>query len=750
MKKVKCFAERTGLQDIGKILENLYLLIVAICVLKRSLETTMFSVVWPNNFEWHLYIASCAVVLLKLGYSQAYKRAEWIFCVLTFILFGLSWSSTGYVFLLEIPILMIGAVGVPFKKILKTEFWVGLFVLLIAMLGSFSGVVRDLVYLQRGVYKHAFGIVYTTDFAAHVFFLLCTGWVLYSEALQLWFVLLAIAVDVFVYRYVQARNSTILIGLLAVGMVYVWTTEKIALKERKIIGRLCSVLEHVLCFSFAIAATAMLALTFAFARGQSLAVKLDSLISSRLWLGSEAIKNYGITYFGTPFDMVGSGGNELFHSGYNFVDSTYILLAVRYGALILIVSGILWWLASRKALKNGQKTMLIALSLIALHSTSEHHFIEIAYNAFLLVPFADLSGKYQQPVFSVKAKKMRFCYTAAAIVLSILCFPIFVMCIRTAAHSFSMATTNWHRCFIGGMTVLLLTLLLLFRSGREVLSKIVEKNTVPKRRVIGLCSVCLALCLIGISGIFILTKGKEKYDNAIEQEFRIIDALSKEQKINGIYVDTLPLFYQKEFSNISFSVFREEGMVEKDNIVLITGKERELQTLFDKGFYFAEISSEHAIYTNSECAMTVLQQMGMPVTYYNSAVHEVELEKMAQYNGLELTEQGTIHLQGRAQSIYHGPWETIYRGSVKVTYNIKVESYDILGPIATMRFAGESGNYLIQEVSLSYEDLTPDGRVALNVTGYIPYNMEGIEFLLFLEDGVELDVESITWQKVVE
>ena len=119
--------------------------------------------------------------------------------------------------------------------------------------------------------------------------------------------------------------------------------------------------------------------------------------------------------------------------------------------------------------------MLIALSLIALHSASEHHFIEIAYNAFLLIPFTNLSEKYQRPKFSAKVRKTRFCYTAATIVASILCFPIFVMCIRTAAHSLSMETTKWHMCFIGGMAVLLLMLLLLFDSGREVLSKIVEK-----------------------------------------------------------------------------------------------------------------------------------------------------------------------------------------------------------------------------------------------------------------------------------
>ena len=268
--------------------------------------------------------------------------------------------------------------------------------------------------------------------------------------------------------------------------------------------------------------------------------------------------------------------------------------------------------------------------------------------------------------------------------------------------------------------------------------------------LIELCSAGLALCLLGATGIFILSKGKEVHDNTIDQEFPIIDALSKEQYITGIYVDTLPLIYKNEFSNISFSVFTEEGMVEKDNSVVITGREKELQTLLNKSFYFADISREHAIYTNSEHAFTVLQQMGVSVTNYYSVAHEVDLAKMAQYNDLELTEKGTIHLRGRDRSIIHGPWETIYKGRVKVAYNIKVESYNISGPIATMRFAGRSGNYLIQEISLGYEDLASDGSATLSVTGDIPYDMEGIEFLLFLEDGVELDVESIIWQKVSE
>ena len=77
-------------------IESLYLTVLGLYLLKLSFDTTLFYVPWPRDYEWILFIVTCGVAMLKVGYSEKYQGARWLFCVLMGIAFGLSWWHTQF------------------------------------------------------------------------------------------------------------------------------------------------------------------------------------------------------------------------------------------------------------------------------------------------------------------------------------------------------------------------------------------------------------------------------------------------------------------------------------------------------------------------------------------------------------------------------------------------------------------------------------------------------------------------------
>ena len=81
----------------------------------------------------------------------------------------------------------------------------------------------------------------------------------------------------------------------------------------------------------------------------------------------------GIKLFGTAFDMVGYGSETVKRSGYNFVDSSFCLILVRYGAAVLAAVLVVYFIVERKALRSGKRKLMVAFALISIHSIIEHH-----------------------------------------------------------------------------------------------------------------------------------------------------------------------------------------------------------------------------------------------------------------------------------------------------------------------------------------------------------------------------------------
>lgn len=116
-------------------------------------------------------------------------------------------------------------------------------------------------------------------------------------------------------------------------------------------------------------------------------VKANTLLSGRLRLGNVAIMQYGFSLFGTKIEWISQSIESVVSviEGYNYVDCSYLQIALQYGIipLCLVLFGYSVLMAS--AFQRKQYYLCWILAAILVHSIVEPRLLHFWYNPFLLL-----------------------------------------------------------------------------------------------------------------------------------------------------------------------------------------------------------------------------------------------------------------------------------------------------------------------------------------------------------------------------
>ncbi len=738
---------------VCNVAEILYQSVVVLYVFKASLDTTLFYISWPTEYFKILRLLACIVIFLKIGSMQSYGRSKWIMGILTFVMFRNSWISTGYDFLLDTALLLIGAMGISYKKILKAGFWANFFVLLLAMFGSFTGSISDLVYLESDQFKHSFGIVYPTDFATHITFLFLIGWVLYGEAREFLSCLCALGLCIYVYYYTNSKCSTIVLLLSIISIFYIWGTEKYR-KHTPTVRYLSKHIDISLTYAFFICAFIMISLTLLYDTENVILSKLDALLSWRLRLGRNAIDEYGISLFGKAFPQIGLGGTTAWSwtLEYNFVDSSYVLILVRYGLTILLIVCIYAVYMGRKALKHEQRRLLIATALVSVHSMIEHHFMEVEYNLFLLLPLAAYdthAGDKKKRAVLFCNKKSTYAFMLCVSILATILFPRFVTYMKTIVDILRFDSRENRIYFIMVIAGCILWICLFARFMAKIIIAYISK--IPRSRFAfgGMASLLFVFLVAFSKGETIIRQGQNEYSEFLESDRIVVEALLSDDPSEKLYIDHVPELYRREFSGISNKVLAAEGLATKKDSTVITRDEGELRALISAGYEYGKLPSGHAVYTNSESAKEILKEAGVDLTKHYSRQRFVNLQNAASQNGLRTTENGTLLLSGPAESLQHGPGITIYKGTLQICYKLHlISNISMEDNVATAIISSDGGLHIWKEENIPFTDFDKNGNCVYTLERRLVFDCPNVEFRLSVPDGVVLEVLEISFKKI--
>lgn len=354
-------------------------------------------------------VISALLLLAKIILFDSYTFKMFIIIVGMFICCTMVVLSSGYLgpFLWILDI--VAAKDIPFRKILQVYLLINITVMGLAFFASLLGVIENLAYTSSETerLRYSFGCVYTTDFAAHVFYMILTAFYLYHEQLRWYHYAGTCLVDGFVFYFCHAKLDTTCIILIVVFFGGYKITQTLSRKEQMSVADIATGrnISKVNFFKktrayykykkrwkkFAMVSLPLLGLLMYFLSASyradnEIMVAFDEFVTSRLSLAYRGLKQYGISLFGQNVPMEGMGGSLRHTKPYFFIDSSYLFILLRYGLLFLCMVFVIYGVI---CYKHKQDTaLMLVIVILAISSSIDHHLLEEAYNPFGYALFA--------------------------------------------------------------------------------------------------------------------------------------------------------------------------------------------------------------------------------------------------------------------------------------------------------------------------------------------------------------------------
>jgi hypothetical protein len=253
----------------------------------------------------------------------------------------------------------------------------------LAAVGVQFNIIEHVIRNRDGIPRYSFGSIYATDFAARIFFLCAAYCYLKYENLNIKDSIIFWIAGIFVSYYCDARLDTICIFILSLLPI-----AKAVLKGKVYMNRY---IEWLIALSIPIFATLSVGMSYLYSPNNKFMVFLDKILTGRLHFAKRGLNEYGITLLGEDIKMTGLGGTNKTITDYFFVDSSYVQIALKYGIVFLVILCIYYVVFMKNRLENNDILLPISIVIVGINGIVAHHFINPAYNVFLLALFAHIN-----------------------------------------------------------------------------------------------------------------------------------------------------------------------------------------------------------------------------------------------------------------------------------------------------------------------------------------------------------------------
>ena len=749
--------------------EKLFLGFFALYLLKSTQYTTTFNLSpfvpeWADQFLLVSLSVTTILKLLLLLLSDLQEKTKWLCLIFAASIVSLIWFlvylNDRFIFLAYLSILLLGCIGTDYRTLLKVQVCVVGAVVFSAALCCIGGAIENKIYWGHETVRSAFGFTYPTDMAAYYMFLIISAWIAWDEVWDLLF-LLPGALSLFVSGVIADSNTSFFCsGIYCLIVLWCWIVR--SKRENHIVLCIERILELICKTAFPLCAIIAIMLTIAFHEGIPFALKVNEWTSTRLALQSEAFYENGIHLLGYPFAMRGYT-SSLPTLNYNYVDCSYLQLLLRYGILIFFLYMLLWPLMTEAAIKAGKYRLSLGLALIALHSLSEQRFIFVDYNPLLVAPFPVLSLRYLQKIekkdaLSREGRSSRLHYiTLATITLFIVPVLLFwkpllsgFRTLWTVLLSPNLTLQLYQRrvIFFASISFLVVCILLLFVI-YHIITAVLTRKKLNKRYIVILLLSLTAGSVLLVKGNMRLDRAMEEYAVCLEEDS---DVITLAQKVDGIklYEVELPTLYNRKYGNISTNFFNGEDLARFHQLAVITNSDNQWSAMFQSGFSYAEISAEHAIYTDSMSLIEALKKAGYnPVSYYSKEM-AVNMDNLAEWNKLKINPNGSMIISSD-HPILNVPDLDLQAGRYTFCFDLtmipssmEMTELEDSNTAFTLHFSDNSGERTLFEQSVPFSQFDENGNLKLHITA--DFHAKGVEFAIIPVSGCCLELHGVNYR----
>lgn len=738
--------------NINKYTETVFLALTGVYLLWQFSLQTAFFLQLPHHFNRFLFGLMVSAVFLRFC-SKGLSLKSAALASAVALIYLLVYVNDRYPFLLYTAVIVVGLADIDYHRILKLYLYtVGAF-FVITVIAGITGTITNYIYVraERGI-RSSWGICYPTDLASTYLYVLLFAWVAWRKLPDWVMLILSVTSVLLAGRITYSSTGVICSVLFFVMILYHMLEQKIREKgSYNFIG--FKIIDALLTAAFPLFGCVFFVLMGTYAKGMGIGYKFDHFLSKRLSLSVEAYRNYGLKPFGTPFEQIGAGFSSVMRSGYNFVDSSYALILIRYGVLLFLVICVLWSLMTRKAIEIGDRRLALVMGLIALHSISEHHFMEAHCNILLVMPFASYvlpacnktEGNESHKTQTVKAAYI----TAAVMILAAVAFlPALLSLVKTIYEIEDLTGGNAHApLVIVGNLLIILTAAGIAGCFYRLLALWITEKRLSKKHLFG-----LLLCLCVVSGGIlyirdsIRTEIRQKAER-LKAESGVID-LALKAASGKVYAGTCPAVYKTCFPGISYSVFAGEELARHYGSTVIMDSDTEYQGFIKSGFLYVPISDNHSIYTSDAAVIRALSDAGLHMTSYYNAVKSVNMRYEARLNGLGYSEEKGVLVRGSKQSLLYGPYVDLFGGKYTVRFHLTApeESKDEEGYAAKLQIWTDQGQEKLLEKEVQKTEFNENGEAVVSIPFYVG-DVHDVEFSVIPGKKHSVYVRAIEYQR---
>jgi hypothetical protein len=440
---------------------------------------------------------------------------------------------------------------------------------------------------------------------------------------------------------------------------------------------------------------------------------------------------------------------------YSFIDSSYAQILIRYGWMTYIVANILWVYTTDKAIRINNRRLAFAMTLIAADFFMEHHWFELCYDVFLVVPFAEfgIRGAGEGKLVSVirqkfEDKKYRipfFASSFACLVILFFMLPLLFSYLRTIFNGYGYAGGGERaKTVFAAITAAVVLLLIIILSICNGVATYLAESKIAKHNLAVLgTAIAIAAALI-LRANYMIDDLTVAMTDRIEQEKDIINIITENAE-GKVYVDELPEAYIRSGLNIDRAYYSGEDLARSSCVTVVINEPSNYGCFLARGFLYLPLSLQDAIYTNDDGVIKALKNNGYILKGYNSYVHMVDLEYTAEISGAELSEDGGILLGDRLHSFSSLPKVGLTGGTYTAKYKLRIENepYTDDYKLGNILITAYDGEIELVRVDIMRSDFDENGELEYE----IPFGGYGrnCEFHVSVEGDNKLEIESIKY-----
>ena len=282
------------------------------------------------------------------------------------------------------------------KYIFKISIVFFLFVLILETFGFIPDII-----IGRGadVIRYSMGYIYPLEFMAHFFFLVLMFVYIKKQSINIQQILCILLLSILIFKITDARTSFILL----LGIIFI-----LSLNLKFDFNRIFKYIPKVVFILLAICLFFVPVLLSLFYDGSNCILStLNNIVSNRLYLGNQALNEYGITLFGNSIEWVGFGGEldpSAVYSSYNFVDCWYVKNLLEHGIIYEIIVLVGYISVVHKLYDSHDFIGMIVIFALLTISVLEPRLMSLSINPFILLmaQFIVISNKNIQAFLTFK------------------------------------------------------------------------------------------------------------------------------------------------------------------------------------------------------------------------------------------------------------------------------------------------------------------------------------------------------------